>query len=231
MTTAAGARGGRYSAGDSSTGGPRDHQAEACVCVRRGSTCRLPPVAQPSGRALPQVLVERDSWRPCPVEGAVCRTAATGQGRAAGWLRLIMAMSWAFLDHVGSGDRPPAGLGGFDELNTVARATAGLPAPRVPDPRCERGPPRRPSRDHRDGMTSALLPAPIHRFRALLVHHRLADAQVPRASRAGKAPTTCLAPVAAPSRCHVTTRTPASRRQEWCSMLARTTPGKHLREA
>lgn len=32
MTTAAGARGGRYSAGDSSTGGPRDHQAEACVC-------------------------------------------------------------------------------------------------------------------------------------------------------------------------------------------------------
>lgn len=32
--------------------------------------------------------------------------------------------------------------------------------------------------------------------------HRLADAQAPRASREGKAPTTCLAPVAAPSPCH-----------------------------
>ncbi len=38
----------------------------------------------------------------------------------------------------------------------------------LPDPRCERGPTRRPSRDHREGTPSAFLPAPIHRFQALL---------------------------------------------------------------
>lgn len=61
--------------------------ASACVCLRRRWTRMARQAwgkAIPlSWSAMPQVLIERDSWRPRPVEVVVCWKAMSRQGRAA----------------------------------------------------------------------------------------------------------------------------------------------------